>query len=185
MSRFRVRETDDRDDAWAVADGDKFENTLNYIDKEGAVDDWCVAFDTEAEAQAALDLYLSKQKEKQSSEMRQFGTGASRDADDHSEKPSYFKALSPIVLREYAKYLGRHRTMADGTKRDWDNWKKGLPIDVYMDGLLRHTMAVWLIQQGFKSYDNNGEVTLKDSLYGVLFNTIGQLHEILKKEEVN
>jgi len=73
--------------------------------------------------------------------------------------------------------------MPDGSKRDWDNWKNGIPIDVYMDGLLRHVWAVWLIQQGFKSYDNNGEVTLKDSLNGVLFNSIGMLHEILKDEK--
>ena len=182
MSEFRVRETEDNLNNWCIADSDTFSDTENYIDKEGAVDGCCVTFDTEAEAQVALDLYLSKQKEKQSSEMRQFGTGASRDADDHSEKPSYFKALSPIVLREYAKYLGRHRTMADGTKRDWNNWKKGLPMDVYADGLLRHTMAVWLILQGYKAYDNHGEVNLKDSLNGVMFATNGMLHEILKDE---
>jgi hypothetical protein len=114
--------------------------------------------------------------------MRQFESGASRDSNDHPEKPSYFKALSPIVLREYVKYLGRHRTLSDGSKRDWDNWKKGLPKDVYADGLLRHAMAVWLIQDGFKSYDNHGEVNLKDSLCGVMFNAIGMLHEVLKDE---
>ena len=114
--------------------------------------------------------------------MRQFETGAIRDANDHSEKPNYIKALSPIVLREYVKYLGRHRTLPDGSKRDWDNWKNGIPLNVYLEGMERHTMAVWLIQHGFKSYDNNGEVTLKDSLNGVLFNTIGMLHEILKDE---
>jgi hypothetical protein len=115
-------------------------------------------------------------------QMRQFETGATRDTADHPEKPSYYKALSPIVLREYVKYLGRHRMTANGNMRGWDNWKKGIPTDVYMDGLLRHTMAAWLIRQGYKSYDNNGEVTLKDSLCGVLFNTIGHLHEILEEE---
>jgi len=72
--------------------------------------------------------------------------------------------------------------MSDGTKRDWDNWKGGIPVDVYIEGLLRHTMAVWLIQQGFKSYDNHGEVNLKDSICGAMFNCIGMLHEILKEE---
>ena len=114
--------------------------------------------------------------------MRQFESGAARDSDDHPEKPSYFKALSPIVLREYVKYLGRHRTLPDGSKRDWDNWKSGIPMDVYADGLLRHSWAVWLILQGFKAYDNHGEVNLKDSLCGVLFGTMGMLHEILKQE---
>ena len=114
--------------------------------------------------------------------MREFGTGATRDSVDHPEKPSYYKGLSPIVLREYAKYLGRHRNTADGTIRDWDNWKKGIELDVYADGLLRHAMAVWLITQGYKSYDNNGEVNLKDSLNGVMFATNGMLHEILDGE---
>lgn len=115
-------------------------------------------------------------------QMRNFESGASRDANDHPDKPSYYNALSPIVLREYVKYLGRHRTMPDGTKRDWNNWKKGIPMAVYMDGLLRHAMAVWLMQQGFKSHDNHGEVTLKDSLNGILFNASGMLHEILANE---
>ena len=201
MNRFRVRKTDDSYDTWAVADGDCYATTKYYIDSEGTEDDVCATYITEAEAQAALGLYLFKQtasttvilakdpeyygqlkSEKQDNNIRQFDTGATRDANDHPEKPSYYKALSPIVLREYVKYLGRHRTMSDGTKRDWDNWKSGIPIDVYVDGLLRHTMAVWLIQQGFKSYDNNGEVTIKDSLDGILFNSIGMLHEILTDE---
>lgn len=128
------------------------------------------------------DMHHNREGEKQDDRMRQFETGATRDSNDHPDKPNYCKALSPIVLREYVKYIGRHRTMSDGSERDWDNWKNGIPIDVYMEGLLRHAMAVWLIQHGYKSYDNHGEVTLKDSLNGMLFNTIGFLHEILDDE---
>jgi hypothetical protein len=113
-------------------------------------------------------------------EIRQFDTGATRDSDDHPEKPSYYKALSPIVLREYVKYIGRHR--ADGSKRNWDNWKQGIPMDVYADGLLRHTMAVWLILYEFKAHDNHGEVTLEDSLCGIMFAVSGMLHEILERK---
>lgn len=128
------------------------------------------------------DMYRDREDSVEHYEMRQFGTGATRDSNDHPDKPNYVKALSPVVLREYVKYLGRHRTMVDGSERDWDNWKNGIPIDVYMEGLLRHVMAVWLIQHGHKSYDNNGEVTLKDSLNGIMFNTTGFLHEILEDE---
>ena len=183
MSEFRVRRTDDLNDTWTIADGDNWVTTHRYIDRNGNEGNVCYSCSLD-EAQAVLDLYLSKQgkEEKQDDKMRQFEGGATRDADDHPEKPSYYKALSPIVLREYVKYLGRHRTQADGSKRDWDNWKAGIPIDVYMDGLLRHTVAVWLIQQGFKSYDNHGEVNLKDSICGVMFNSIGMLHELLKEE---
>jgi len=184
MNEFRVRKTDDGRSGWVVANAKDALSTTWYISKDGTMNISCVIFNTGAQAQAALNLYKQKQNLKASTTktMRQFESGATRDANDHPDKPSYYKGLSPIVLREYVKYIGRHRTMSDGSKRDWNNWKNGIPIDVYMDGLLRHVMAVWLIQQGFKSYDNNGEVTLKDSLNGVLFNTTGMLHEILKDE---
>lgn len=114
-------------------------------------------------------------------EIRQFETGATRDTD--ANKPSYVKALSPIALQYYVNYLGHHRVQSDGSLRDWDNWKKGIPQDVYLDGLGRHKMAVWLLCHGFPSSDNHGPVTLKDSLCGVIFNAMGMLHEILQKEQ--
>lgn len=126
-----------------------------------------------------VELIKSRQE---TTEIRQFESGATRDADDHPEKPNYIKALSPIVLREYVKYIGKHREQPDGSKRDWDNWKAGIPIDTYLEGLARHEMAVWLILHGYKSYDNHGEVDLKDSLFGIMFAVNGMLHEILKDE---
>lgn len=114
-------------------------------------------------------------------EIRQFDTGATRDTDVN--KPSYIKALSPIVLQNYVEYLGRHRLQSDGNLRNWDNWKNGIPQDVYLDGLGRHEMAVWLLCHGFPASDNHGLVTLKDSLCGVIFNAQGMLHEILKEEQ--
>jgi len=113
-------------------------------------------------------------------EIRTFTSGATRDTAEG--KPSYIKALSPIVLQGYVEYIGRHRTQSDGSVRDWDNWKQGIPQDVYLDGLGRHEMAVWLLCHGFPASDNHGPVTLKDSLYGIIFNAQGMLHEILKKE---
>ena len=110
--------------------------------------------------------------------MREFDSGATRDIVE--DKLNYVKALSPIVLQRYVKYLGEHRTQADGTKRDWDNWKKGIPQDVYLEGEDRHHRAVWKLLQGYPAFDNHGPVTLEDSLCGVLFNAMGMLHEILK-----
>ena len=112
--------------------------------------------------------------------MRKFDSGATRDTDIN--KPSYIKALSPIVLQYYVDYLGRHRLQSDGNLRDWDNWKNVIPQDVYLDGLGRHEMAVWLLCQGFPASDNHGSVTLEDSLCGVIFNAQGMLHELLKKD---
>ena len=113
-------------------------------------------------------------------EIRTFDTGAKRD--NIFKKLSYVKGLSPIVLRRYLQYLDKHRKQSDGTLRDFDNWKKGIPPDVYLDSLQRHVMAVWLMCQGFDDEDNHGEVSLEDSLCGVMFNAMGYLHELLRSK---
>lgn len=113
-------------------------------------------------------------------EIRAFETGATRDT--LGEKLSYVKGLSPIVLRRYMQYLGKHRTLSDGSKREFDNWKKGIPLETYLDSLMRHIMAIWLLEQGFTEKDNHGPVDIQESLCGVIFNSMGMLHEILKKE---
>ena len=117
------------------------------------------------------------------SEMKKFESGATRSVE--GGRPSYVRALSPIVLKMYVEYLGRHRKQADGTMRDWDNWKGGMPKARYLDGLGRHNMNVWLLMHGFSAEDNHGPVTLENSLYGVMFNSMGMLHELLKGEIEN
>ena len=111
-------------------------------------------------------------------EIRTFDTGATRDTD--VSKPNYIKALCPLVLRRYVTYLDKHRLQPDGSVRDFDNWKQGIPKQVYMEGLGRHEMAAWLIHAGFTAYDNHGPVEIEDALCGVVFNAMGYLHEILK-----
>lgn len=119
--------------------------------------------------------------DKMEDKIRQFDSGATRDTVEG--KLSYIKALSPIVLQRYVKYIGKHRTQSDGSQRDWDNWKQGIPQDVYLDGLGRHEMAVWLLCHGFPAFDNHGPVTLEDSLCGIIFNTQGMLHELLIEQQ--
>ena len=103
--------------------------------------------------------------------MRNFDSGATRDT--VSGKLSYVKALSPIVLRRYVEYLGKHRVQADGKLRDWDNWKQGIPKDVYLDSLGRHFVDVWL---------NEGDI--EESLCAVIFNAMGMLFERLNEGKV-
>lgn len=62
MNDFRVRRTDDRFNHWTVANGDTYSTSTEYINEDGAKTRHCEAFDTEAEAQAVLDLYLGKNK---------------------------------------------------------------------------------------------------------------------------
>ena len=113
--------------------------------------------------------------------LRGFSSGATRDTAE--DKLNYVKALSPIVLQRYVEYLGKHRTQSDGTKRDWDNWKRGIPKEVYLEGEDRHHRAVWKILQGYPAFDNHGPVTLEDSLCGVIFNSMGMLFEILEEKK--
>lgn len=110
--------------------------------------------------------------------MRKFDTGATRDTVEG--KLSYVKGLSPIVLKRYLQYLDTHRKQSDGTLRDFDNWKLGIDKDVYLDGLGRHFLDVWLLCHGFPAEDNHGPVEIENALGGVIFNSIGMLHEILK-----
>lgn len=110
--------------------------------------------------------------------IRTFDSGAARDT--VQGKLDYVKALSPIVLQRYVQYLDTHRLQSDGGIRDFDNWKKGMPIDTYLSGLGRHFVTTWLLAQGFPAKDNHGPVTLEDSLAAIIFNASGWLHELLK-----
>lgn len=112
--------------------------------------------------------------------IRTFDSGATRDTDQG--KLDYLKALSPIVLRRYVQYLDKHRKQSDGSYRDFDNWKKGIPPEAYISGGGRHFMDTWLLTDGYATEDNHGPVELQDSLCAQLFNLMGRLHEILKKE---
>ena len=191
--KFRVRETDDAFNNWTVADGTNYKNTQNYLDKYGSGITHCHAFDTEAKAQAALDLYLEKQKQNEQSEhtfvghpdrgleLRTFDSGATRDTTQG--KLDYVKALSPIVLRRYVQYLDKHRLQSDGSYRDFDNWKKGIPQETYHSSGGRHFFDAWLLTEGYTTEDNHGPVELQDALCAQLFNIMGRLHEVLKVKE--
>lgn len=121
---------------------------------------------------------MAKKTKTSKTKMREFGTGATRDGDDN--KLSFVKALCPLVLKRYVEYIGKHRVQADGNLRDWDNWKQGIPEDVYMDSKARHLMDSWLHHDGF------GDEAICDDLEDVLcaeiFNTMGFLREILVRK---
>ena len=118
---------------------------------------------------------MAKKTNKKKTKMREFGTGATRDGNEN--KLSFVKALCPLVLKRYVEYIGKHRVQADGNIRDWDNWKQGIPKDVYIDSKGRHFIDTWLHYEGYGQeavYDN-----IEDVLCAELFNTMGYLHELL------
>jgi len=112
--------------------------------------------------------------------IRKFETGATRGT--LNNKLQYEGFLSPLVLKHYAEYLHKHRVQADGALREPDNWQKGIPKETYADSLLRHVMDVWLHHKGF---GKEATESLNDALCGVMFNAMGYLFEMLRKEYVN
>ena len=114
--------------------------------------------------------------------MRSFGTGETRDS--KIGKLEYEECLSPIVLEAYAEYMLDCSVLPDGTKRPGDNWQIGIPLEAYMDSLLRHVFDLWKLHRGYKTLDRKtGEpITIKKALCAILFNTFGYLHEYIKKE---
>lgn len=161
-------------------------NSDGYVHPDGTAGG-CFEYETKEDAIAAETLYLAKNVaedlgvETSAGEIRTFESGATRDTAEG--KLSYVKALSPIVLQRYVQYLNAHRKQPDGSIRDFDNWKQGIPIDAYFDGLGRHFLATWLLAQGFPAKDNHGVVTLDDSLCAIIFNASGWLHELLKEKK--
>jgi hypothetical protein len=124
----------------------------------------------------AADVLRAEGLDPKATPTRQFGTGATRDSD--SEKPDYEGFMSPLVQLRFGEYMHQHRKQSDGKMRDSDNWQKGIPKEQYIKSHQRHALDWWLIHRGFSAFARD---TLEDILCGVLFNTQGYLHEILKQ----
>lgn len=111
-------------------------------------------------------------------EVRTFETGATRDTDQG--KPDYRGFLSPEVLRRFGQYMSKHRVQTDGSLRDSDNWKKGIPQKAYLSSLLRHVVDLWYDLENPKQQGAPGVAEeIEELLCAVLFNTQGLLHERL------
>lgn len=65
--------------------------------------------------------------------------------------------------------------MPDGSQRNVDDWKKGVPLDVYMKSAMRHFMELWLAHR--ECPVSEGRVW---ACLGLLFNVQGYLHEFMK-----
>lgn len=115
--------------------------------------------------------------------IRKFNTGATRDTDEG--KYDYEGFLSPIVLERYGQYMNKHRKQSDGSLRASDNWQSGIPKDAYIKSMWRHFLDVWFIHRGYKRFDKqrNEEITIDEALCALLFNIMGYLYEVLKKEK--
>lgn len=107
--------------------------------------------------------------------MRTFETGATRDVD--VEKFDYEGFFSPEVLERFAAYMHKNRIQRDGTRRDGDNWQKGIPKTVYMKSMWRHFVDVWKAHRGLPAPD------IEEGLTALMFNVMGYLFEVLKEKK--
>lgn len=107
--------------------------------------------------------------------MRRFETGANRD--QNTTKVNYMGHISPLVTHEYGKYMHACRALPDGSFRDAENWKLGMPINVWLESLVRHMEDVKLIADGYPDVATTPD--MKKALCAVLFNAQGLLYQIL------
>ena len=103
--------------------------------------------------------------------MRNFDTGAVRDSDDR--KLHYTEALSGLAIKRFARYMKKSEK-----KYGKGNWKKGIPRQAYFESLSRHFFAFWLQFE-------YGKKDKYDHLSGILFNTMGLMHEEEKDGKSN
>jgi hypothetical protein len=109
---------------------------------------------------------------------RKFETGADRDLAD--DKPQYAAIFPPELMRAYAQYILAKARRNDGSIRSCSNWQKGIPVDSYIDSLMRHLTDLRLVLRGFKVTERNGhEMTEKELACAMVFNANGLLFEIL------
>ncbi len=113
--------------------------------------------------------------------MQQFQTGATRSADTSKIKPQ--KYTSPLATARFCQYMKSNEVQADGTRRDADNWKRGIPEQSYIDGLFRHTLDLQAALEGYAGqvYPDEKPHELDDILCAIWFNVQGLLHEREKR----
>ena len=110
--------------------------------------------------------------------VRSFQTGATRSSDAGRYDPEGF--LSPLAVEEYCMYMQRNQKQPDGSIRSSDNWQRGIPLDAYMKGMLRHTLHLWCRHRGHPVQDPKAAADKVEDLCALLFNVQGMLHELLK-----
>lgn len=108
--------------------------------------------------------------------MREFSTGATRD--DSTDKVEPWGFNSALADKRFAEYMQSHQVQADGKTRASDNWKKGMPTEVYKHSLSRHTEDLRLILEGHP--EEATEQDIEVVLCAIRFNVNGMLLERIK-----
>lgn len=107
--------------------------------------------------------------------MRVFESGATRNVD--FDKLDFEGFESPLVRQRFAEYMHKHRTQADGSMRDSDNWQRGIPRESLMKSAHRHFHDWWLEHRGYPSREG-----IEDALCALIFNANAYLLHVLRNK---
>lgn len=90
--------------------------------------------------------------------------------------------ISPKAMQVYYEYMLKNQQLPDGRRRRSDNWKAGMPVPRYASSLMRHTHDFHThwdeLKHGSAPDDFATLQLVREALCGILFNTIGMLHEM-------
>ena len=110
---------------------------------------------------------------------QKFVSGSTRS--DDTGKLHFERALSPLVLERFVRYMYEHNVPAG---RHEDQWQLGIPMESYTASGWRHFFAWWKIQRGFQAFNEKGQpIDIEEALCGLMFNVQGFLHEFLKRKQ--
>lgn len=117
--------------------------------------------------------------------IRTFDSGATRSS--NHDKPEYAGYFHPSVMVEYGKYMFKNQIQPDGKRRDCRNYRKGIPLESYMQSMTRHFISVWGKYEHSLDHDElhvlAADETLMEDLMALMFNVMGMSMEILKTRE--
>lgn len=117
-------------------------------------------------------------------DMVDYATGAKRSSNDG--RPNYSGYVSAWVTKFFGRYMLKHQTCADGSKREAHNWKYGQPLGRYMESLSRHYTELSELWDRITLYEGQTPENVRDfeeALGGVLFNINGMIHEYERARE--
>ncbi len=109
--------------------------------------------------------------------IRQFDTGANRDADQ--DKLDYEGFINPLVTKRFAEYMHKNRFLKNGDFRDSDNWQSlfgDKHLDVCIKSMVRHMEDLKLHHRG---YSEETTEKIEDSICGIIFNANAYLFKLL------
>ena len=135
---------------------------------------------TDAEKETVLEMFSDMRTAK----VRQFGVATRNPLGD---KIQYFGPdglFSVPAIRAYGKFMRKHRTLADGALRDYNNWRQGdgIPQRVCIDSLSRHMLDLAELLEDVTVIDEESgeEVTVTEACCAIIFNAMAILDAEVK-----